>query len=162
MRLSNRSKASYFSFLATFFLVAFLFGIVLFLLEHYVYHYIGWISILFVIVPGIFLVYFYFRGRQIFEYDSDGEALNFKNRNVFAILNKPLNDEFPKYKLVKYEILDLLFIRKLYIILSSKKAKEVMLRYDISYLTKKELNDLKFSLSKVSKENRDNIERENR
>ena len=73
-----------------------------------------------------------------------------------------MNDEFPKYKLLKYEILDLLFVRRLYIILRSKKSKEVMLKYDISYLTKKELNDLKFSLSKVSKENRDNIERENR
>ena len=109
---------------------------------------------LLIIVPSIFGLIFYLRGRQIFEYDSDGEALNFKNRNVL-FYEKPISDEFPKYKLISYEIIDVLIFRKLYINVSSKKNKVITLKYDVSYLSKKELKDLKFSLSKVIKENQE-------
>ena len=108
-----------------------------------------------IIVPSIFGLIFYLRGRQIFEYDSDGEALNFKNRNVL-FYEKAISDEFPKYKLISYEIIDALIFRKLYVNISSKKNKIITLKYDVSYLSKKELKDLKFSLSKVIKENKEN------
>lgn len=114
---------------------------------------------LLIIVPSFLGLIFYLRGRQIFEYDSDGEALNFKNRNVL-FYQKAISDEFPKYKLVSYEIIDVLILQKLYINVSSKKNKVITLKYDISYLSKKELKDLKFSLSKVIKENQE-IKREN-
>lgn len=110
---------------------------------------------LLIIVPSIFGLIFYLRGRQIFEYDSDGEALNFKNRNVL-FYEKAISDEFPKYKLISYEIIDALIFRKLYVNISSKKNKIITLKYDVSYLSKKELKDLKFSLSKVIKENKEN------
>ena len=54
-----------------------------------------------------------------------------------------------------YEIIDVLIFRKLYINVSSKKNKVITLKYDVSYLSKKELKDLKFSLSKVIKENQE-------
>ena len=96
------------------------------------------------------------RGRQIFEYDSDGEALNFKNKNVVLFLDKPLSDEFPKYKLKSYEIVNALIFKRLYVTISSKKSNAIILKYDVSYLSKKELNDLKLSLSKVTKNNKTN------
>jgi hypothetical protein len=44
-------------------------------------------SVLFVLLP-VFTDSFLVRGRQIFEYDSDGEAVNFKNRNIIPFLSK--------------------------------------------------------------------------
>ena len=155
MRLNNKTKAGYFNFLGTLVIMLFIFGIGAFLLEYFIYDYLGWLQWLLLIVPISFITLFYARGRQIFEYDSDGEALNFKNRNVVLFLDKPLNDEFPKYKLLNYEVVNILILKRLYISISSKKSKNLMLRYDISYLTKKELNDLKFSLSKVIKNNKE-------
>lgn len=96
---------------------------------------------------------FYVIGRQIFEYDSDGEALNFRNRNIVPFINKPLSDEFPKYKLISYEIVDMFLIKRLYVKVSSKNMGSTMLKYEISYLSKKEIKDLKFSLNKVVKTN---------
>ena len=109
---------------------------------------------LLLVIPLLLGLIFILRGRQIFEYDSDGEALNFKNRNVL-FYEKPISDEFPKYKLISYEVIDVLIFRKLYINVSSKKNKVITLKYDVSYLSKKELKDLKFSLSKVIKENQE-------
>ncbi|AZB22336.1 hypothetical protein EG338_09775 [Kaistella haifensis] len=158
MRLSNRNKAGYFQFLSTLVTVGLFLGIFLFFLERYRYHYLGWSEFLLIIIPILGILIFYLRGRQIFEYDSDGEALNFKNRNVVLFLDKALSDEFPKYKLKNYEVLNAIILKKLYITISSKKNHSIILKYDISYLTKKELNDLKMSLSKVIKTNK---EREN-
>ncbi len=158
MRLSNRNKAPLYNFIYTNLIITILFGIVLFFLERYKFDILGNESTLFIIIPVLLGVLFYFSGRQIFEYDSDGEALHFKNRNVLPFLNKPASDEFPKYKLKKYEIFNALFIKKLYITISSKKTQSIILKYDISFLTKKEIKDLKFSLSKVIKENKEAIE----
>lgn len=156
MRLNNRNKANFYQFLATAVFMIAIGGIFLFLLEKLNFNFLGSTEYLLLVIPLFLLFIFYIRGRQIFEYDSDGEALNFKNRNVILFLDKALNDEFPKYKLLKYEIVDLKIIKKLFITISSKKNTSIILKYDISYLTRKELNDLKFSLSKTIKNNMDN------
>ncbi len=83
MRLSNRNKTGYFQFISTLTIVLFLAGLALFCLERYVYRYLGPESYFFVIIPTFILMIFYLRGRQIFEYDSDGEALNLKIRKTF-------------------------------------------------------------------------------
>ncbi len=155
MRLNNRNKAGYYNFLSTLVIMAFLLGIAAFLLEHYVYDYLNWTEWLLLLIPLLLVLAFYFCGRQIFEYDSDGEALNFKNRNVVLFLDKPLADEFPKYKLLSYDMVNIIILRKLYITVSSKKNNHLTLKYDISYLTKKQRNDLKFSLSKVIRMNKE-------
>ena len=155
MRLNNKTKAGYFNFLGTLVIMLFIFGVGAFLLEYFVYDYFGWAQWLFLIIPIGCIALFYARGRQIFEYDSDGEALNFKNRNVVLFLDKHLSDEFPKYKLLKYDVVNIIILKRLYVSISSKKSHNITLRYDISYLTKKELNDLKFSLSKVIKNNKE-------
>jgi hypothetical protein len=131
-------------------------GIIGFILEKYKFQILGGLSYLLIIVPILLLILYYVSGRQIFEYDSDGEALHFKNRNVVPFLNRPLNDEFPKYKLMKFETINMLFfVRRLYITISSKNSGSTILKYEISYLTQKEVNDLKFSLNKVTKANKE-------
>ncbi len=152
MRLNNRDKAGQYQFLSTTVAMSVVIGVITFLLGHKLGLF-GNMKWIFLIVPLFFVAIFYMRGRQIFEYDSDGEALHFKNRNVISILDKPLNDEFPKYKLISYEIVNQNFFKRLFVRISSNKSKEVVLKYDISYLKKQEINDLKLSLSKVVKAN---------
>ncbi|MEG0925146.1 MULTISPECIES: hypothetical protein [Chryseobacterium] len=131
------------------------FGILGFLANKYRFNALGNESYLLIIIPVLMLIVFYISGRQIFEYDSDGEALNFKNRNIIPFLSHPLHDEFPKYKLIKYDVISILFIKRLYITLSSKNSGSTILKYQISYLSRKEVNDLKLSLNKVVKANKE-------
>jgi len=112
-------------------------------------------SYILIIVPAILLIINYLYGRQIFEYDSEGEALHFRNRNIVPFIDKPLNDEFPKYKLIKFEMVSILFFSRLYLTVSSKNGGSAILKYETSYLTKKEVNDLKTSLNKVINANKE-------
>ena len=73
-----------------------------------------------------------------------------------AIFGRDISDEFPKYKLKKYEVVNAIFFKRLYITISSKKQSTTTLKYEISYLTTKEIRDLKISLNKVLKVNREN------
>lgn len=155
MRLNNRDKAAYYQFLSVLTLLIMLGGVGAFLIERYMVDFLGWESVIFIAVPILLMVIFYLRGRQIFEYDSDGEALNFRNRNVVTFLHRKISDEFPKYKLLKYEIIDLFIMRRLYVTISSKKNLSITLRYDISYLKRKEVEDLKTSLNKVVRKNKE-------
>lgn len=155
MRLSNRNKVPLYNFVNTFLLMFLLMGIIGFLLEEYKFNVLGIESYLFIVFPVVLLLLFYLSGRQIFEYDSDGEALHFRNRNIIPFLSRPLSDEFPKYKLIGYETIKIFFVRRLYVTISSKNSGSTMLKYEISYLTKKEVNDLKISLNKVVKANKE-------
>ena len=101
MRLSNRKKAPVYNFFNTLLLIMLSAGITGFILDKMRFNILEGKSYLLIIIPLVLLIIFYLNGRQIFEYDSDGEALHFKNRNIIPFLNKPLSDEFPKYKLIK-------------------------------------------------------------
>lgn len=160
MRLSNRNKAPIYNFINTLFIMILIFGIIGFFLEKYRFHILGWKSYLLIIFPLILLFLFYIAGKQIFEYDSDGEALNFKNRNILPFIDKSVSDEFPKYKLLKYEVVSFIIIKRLYVTISSKKNHSSILKYEISFLTKKEIKDLKISLNKVVKKNKENESRQ--
>ena len=160
MRLSNRNKAPIYNFINTLFIMILIFGIIGFFLEKYRFHILGWKSYLLIIFPLILLFLFYIAGKQIFEYDSDGEALNFKNRNILPFIDKSVSDEFPKYKLLKYEVVSFIIIKRLYVTISSKKNHSSILKYEISFLTKKEIKDLKISLNKVVKNNKENESRQ--
>lgn len=94
--------------------------------------------------------------RQIFDYDSDGEVITIKNRSIFPILNLELHDEFPKYKLKGFKISTFLFRKRLIMEIYSKKNKTIKLKYNISFLSSKEIENLKRSLKQVIKANRDN------
>ena len=155
MRLSNRSRIPIYNFVLTLINVLIVIGLAGFILEKTRLAMFGNESILFVLLPVLLLILFLMRGRQIFEYDSDGEAVNFKNRNIIPFLSKEIRDEFPKYKILSYEVVNAIVFKKLYIKIKSKKEHIAVLKYDISYLTDKEIKDLKFSLKKIIKANRE-------
>ncbi|WP_162989990.1 hypothetical protein [Chryseobacterium sp. 6424] len=108
-----------------------------------------------IIVPVVLLLIVSLRGRQIFEYDSEGETLNLSNKGSL-FRGKFINDEFPKYKLQHYEIVDLLVLRRLYITISSKRNRPIILKYEISYLTPTQLRELCSCLDEVIKNNQEN------
>ena len=157
MRLSNRSRIPIYNFVLTLINVLIVIGLAGFILEKTRLAMFGNESILFVLLPVVLLILFLVRGRQIFEYDSDGEAVNFKNRNIIPFLSKEIRDEFPKYKILSYEVVNAIFFKKLFVKIKSRKEHQqaVILKYDISYLTDKEIKDLKFSLKKIIKANRE-------
>lgn len=155
MRLSNKRKAGIYNFISTAVVFFTIISIVVYIIDIYVVSIFGWKALLFVALSLLMLIIFYLKGRQIFEYDSDGEVLNFKNRNVLSFLSKDISDEFPKYKLLKYDLVNALIFKRLYISISSKKSHSITLKYDISYLTNKEIRDLKVLLNKVIKENKE-------
>ena len=157
MRLSNRSRIPIYNFVLTLINVLIVIGLAGFILEKTRLAMFGNESILFVLLPVVLLILFLVRGRQIFEYDSDGEAVNFKNRNIIPFLSKEIRDEFPKYKILSYEVVNAIIFKRLYIKIKSKKEQRhaIILKYDISYLTEKEIKDLKFSLKKIIKANKE-------
>ena len=157
MRLSNRSRIPIYNFVFTLINVLILIGLAGFILEKTRLAMFGNESILFILLPVVLLILFLVRGRQIFEYDSDGEAVNFKNRNIIPFLSKEIRDEFPKYKILSYEVVNAIFFKKLFVKIKSRKEhhQAIILKYDISYLTDKEIKDLKFSLKKIIKANRE-------
>lgn len=155
MILSNRSKAPLYNFMSTLLVMLLIFGVTLFIIERYRIDFLGVESYLLLIVPIALWIFYYIRGRQIFEYDSDGEALNFKNRNVVTFFGNTASDEFPKYKLISYDVFNAFVLKKLYVKVQSKKSKYIVLKYDISYLSNREIRDLKASLNKVVKANQE-------
>ena len=157
MRLSNRSRIPIYNFVLTLINVLIVIGLAGFILEKTRLAMFGNESILFVLLPVVLLILFLVRGRQIFEYDSDGEAVNFKNRNIIPFLSKEIRDEFPKYKILSYEVVNAIFFKKLFVKIKSRKGhhQAIILKYDISYLTDKEIKDLKFSLKKIIKANKE-------
>ena len=157
MRLSNRSRIPIYNFVLTLINVLIVIGLAGFILEKTRLAMFGNESILFVLLPVVLLILFLVRGRQIFEYDSDGEAVNFKNRNIIPFLSKEIRDEFPKYKILSYEVVNAFLFKKLYVKIKSRKQhhQAIILKYDISYLTDKEIKDLKFSLKKIIKANKE-------
>ena len=146
MRLSNRSRIPIYNFVLTLINVLIVIGLAGFILEKTRLAMFGNESVLFVLLPVFLLILFLVRGRQIFEYDSDGEAVNFKNRNIIPFLSKEIRDEFPKYKILSYEVVNDIFFKKLFVKIKSRKEhhQAIILKYDISYLTDKEIKDLKF------------------
>lgn len=157
MRLSNRSRIPIYNFVLTLINVLIVIGLAGFILGKTRLAMFGNESILFVLLPFVLLILFLVRGRQIFEYDSDGEAVNFKNRNIIPFLSKEIRDEFPKYKILSYEVVNAIFFKKLFVKIKSRKEhhQAIILKYDISYLTDKEIKDLKFSLKKIIKANKE-------
>ena len=157
MRLSNRSRIPIYNFVLTLINVLIVIGLAGFILEKTRLAMFGNESILFVLLPVVLLILFLVRGRQIFEYDSDGEAVNFKNKNIIPFLSKEIRDEFPKYKILSYEVVNAIFFKKLFVKIKSRKEhhQAIILKYDISYLTDKEIKDLKFSLKKIIKANKE-------
>ena len=156
MRLSNKGKIPRYNFIGTFFIMLVGVGVFAFFVEQKKLNLLGNEGYLLIIVPVLLYILNFLNGRQVFEYDSDGEAVHFRNRSVAPHFSSYLSDEFPKYKLIKFDVVTVLFVKRLYITISSKNNGTTLLKYDISYLTSKEINDLKMSLNKIVKNNQEN------
>lgn len=160
MRLNNRNKAPFYQFLFTLATVMIVIGSIMSFFHIINLPVLRNIFSYGLVVLGLILhAILFIRGRQIFEYDSDGEALNFKNYNIISFLGKEAKDEFPKYKLLSYEVVNAIIFNRLYIYISSKKNNKIALKYDISYLTSREIRDLKNSLNRVLKQNKENSQK---
>ena len=108
---------------------------------------------------GVLVVLIY-RGLPQFSYDSDGEVLNFTAREPnLAVLGSLVvtHFEFPKRKLAGYRIKRYPFRRVLVVTIKSKGGGKKKQRISISYLSRRELRDLKRSLSGVVAKNNEKI-----
>ncbi|TDX83183.1 hypothetical protein [Epilithonimonas xixisoli] len=162
MRLSNRNGKPLYSFIYSLVGIIFILGIIAYILEINKFDVFGNKAWVLLAVPAILFLLLYILGRPVFEYDSDGEALNFRNNHILYLLSKKnAKDEFPKYKLLKFNFVNGFIFRRLYIYISSKKNHVTILKYDISYLSRKQVKDLKFSLNKVIKTNRETRQEDN-
>lgn len=162
MRLSNRSREPVYSFVYSLAGIVFVLGIIAYILEINKFDVFGDRSWVLLLIPTMMFLYLYFLGRPIFEYDSDGEALNFRNSHIIYLLaKKNAKDEFPKYKLLSFKIVNAFIFKSLYVYIISKKSHVLILKYDISYLSIKQIKDLKFSLNKVIKANKEITKEDN-
>lgn len=130
-------------------------GIAAFILEKTRLNLFGNESILFIVFPVVVFLVYLLRGKEIFEYDSEGEVLNFRNSYILPFLGKEIRDEFPKYKILSFDVVNAIIFKRLFIKIKSKKDHVALLKYDISYLSDKDVNDLKFSLKKIIAANKE-------
>ncbi|WP_374445356.1 hypothetical protein [Epilithonimonas sp.] len=163
MRLSNRNRTPLYSFIYSLAGIVFILGLIGYILEINTVDVLGKKSWILLFIPFLSFLLLYMFGKPIFEYDSDGEALNFRNNHILYVFSqKNAKDEFPKYKLIKYNLVNFLIFKRLYIYVSSKKNHVIVLKYDITYLRRNELKDLIFSLNKVVKNNKEIYQDDNR
>lgn len=156
MRLSNTRKIPLYRFLYNFLMLVLGMGVVFILCDIFKLKILKWEGYLLLSILIFSIVVLLKSNRQIFEYDSDGETLTIHNRSVIPFISKDLKHEFPKYKLIEYKLIDGSLFRTLHLIISSRKRDAVTLRYDISYISKKETQDLQSSLKKILKRNQEN------
>lgn len=112
-------------------------------------------------LPNILLILFglYFhRIGQLFEFDSDGETLNFKNNGVFFskfMEYRVKRAEFPKSKLLKFSVSDYGLYSSLQIFITSRRKKGPRsYRFNITFLGKKKKRGMIESLNKVVEKNK--------
>lgn len=112
-------------------------------------------------LPNILLILFgiYFhRIGQLFEFDSDGETLNFKNNGMFFskfMEYRVKRAEFPKTKLLDFEVSDYGIYSSLVIYISSRRKKGPRkYRFNITFLNKKKKKGMIESLQKVLEKNK--------
>ena len=55
---------------------------------------------------------------------------------------------FPKYKIMSYEVVNAFIYKRLYIKIDSKKDNNSLLKYEISYITNKNIRDIKKVIKK--------------
>ena len=108
---------------------------------------------------SIFL--FYKIGHQHVEYSSDGEILNIKTQDTFWAKYFPKSRtivDFPKNKLSSFNVRSNLFQKQLELYVRSKRSQSglIKLTFNITYLSKNEVSDLKRSLTKIVNRNKEN------
>lgn len=108
----------------------------------------------------LILILLYRLGHQHFEYDSDGEVINIKTQNSFWSRYFPKQKrivDFPKSKLDSFKIINSFPKKTLEMYIKSKRASNgvMKLKFNITFLNKKEINSLKISLNRIVKANQE-------
>lgn len=162
MKIDNKSRVSFiFQFIYTIVFILLALGVFLnFLAEERIDENIP--NETFLVLLFLILILLYFLGPPIFFYDSIGETTTIKNRTSYPmdIFNSDIKyAEFPKRKIKGFKIVKgWFFKKKLKLILQSNKSNSgrTVITYNITYLTKSEISDLKDSLMSITKYNKDN------
>ena len=157
MRINNRKIKPIIKFIYTLILLGLLASVLFSIVE---INFLKTIPIWGVVVIALtILLIIYLRGDQLFEYDSDGEALNFRTQDAFwgdIFPKTKKSSEFPKEKLVSFQITGFFLKRTLCLTIKSKRSQSGFskLKYNITYLNSQERRDLKRSLKKVIEDNK--------
>lgn len=102
------------------------------------------------VVGGLLIIVFFLfnmKIKQIFEYNSEGEVLIFKNKNIFVSQrNRYIGlDEFPKRLFCNYKLRRTLLKKKLYISIKAK-SRVVTLNYNVTFVNAQKLKRLEADL----------------
>ncbi len=104
-----------------------------------------------------FGIYFHRIG-QLFDFDSDGETLNFKNNGLFFskfMEYRVKRAEFPKTKLLDFKVSDYGIYSTLKIYITSRRKKGPRsYRFNITFLSGKKKKGMIDSLNKVLEKNK--------
>lgn len=102
-------------------------------------------------------VYIFIVGKT-FEFDSDGETINFKSNGVLVsqfMHYREQRTEVPKSKLKDFRVENYFFHKRLHIFIHSRNSKGYRhYKYNITFLTGKKIKSLKMSLAKVLEKNK--------
>lgn len=102
-------------------------------------------------------IYIFIVGRY-FEFDSDGETLNFKSNGLLVskfMHYREQRTEVPKSKLLDFRIDNYIFYKRLHIFIRSRNKKGFRhYKYNITFLGGKKSKSLKQSLAKVVQNNK--------
>ena len=104
-------------------------------------------------IVTLVLAFYVHRIGQTFDFDSDGETLNFKNNGVFFskfMEYRVKKAEFPKRKLGKFKFMDIGIYSALTIYIRSKSKKGYRkYTFNTTFLTRKKKRGMVDSLNKV-------------
>lgn len=102
-------------------------------------------------------IYIFVVGKT-FEFDSDGETINFKSNGVLVsqfMHYREQRTEVPKSKLKDFRVENYFIYKRLHIYIHSRNSKGFRhYKYNITFLTGKKVKSLKMSLAKVLEKNK--------
>lgn len=104
-------------------------------------------------IIGIASAIYLFTVGRYYEFDNDGETLNFKSNGVLIskfLHYRQQDTEIPKSKLIRFKIENYYFYKRLHIYTSSRNKRGFRhYIYDITFLSGKKLKSMQISLHKV-------------
>ena len=102
-------------------------------------------------------IYIFIVGKT-FEFDSDGETINFKSNGVLVsqfMHYREQRTEVPKSKLKDFRVENYFFYKRLHIYIHSRNSRGYRhYKYNITFLTGKKVKSLKMSLAKILEKNK--------
>lgn len=109
------------------------------------------------LVAVVLAVYMFFIGRS-FEFDSDGETINFKSNGLMVsnfLHYRDQRTEVPKSKLRGLKVENYFFFKRLHIFIRSRNSKGYRhYKYNITFLKAEKIRALKISLGKIVEQNK--------